>query len=243
MDSELQLAYLKAVGLADRHRDSGGGTDCLAGDSAGAGHVHGNVGHCAGKTGGRQHREGDILHRLGRHAAHIVGQAAVAQRDILRQGQRDDDVVQCLVAVGGVKAQREGKGGARRYGVTIIGGADDEVRCGGLVFVHALAQRYAELLQRLAGIQVAEVDGQGIAAAVVDDIAEQQHITVIIVLGVLAGLVRVVVAFKQLTNFAGAGVSKDGRIDAGHNVFGLYGIPGRGMVHHLQHDVDLIAHV
>ena len=56
------------------------------------------------KPAAEQHRK--VIFCIDGRALPIVGQAAAAQRDILRQGQRDDDVVQCLVAVGGVQAAR-----------------------------------------------------------------------------------------------------------------------------------------
>ena len=253
---QLQLADLKPVGLADGDRDRRCAADLLAGDRAGAGHVDGDVGHRAGKPGRGHDLKGDIAGLLGGNGADIVGKAAAVEQDILRQGQRDDDIVQILIAVRGVKAEREGERRAGNDAVPIAGGADEQIRRGGLVLVHALADRHAELLQRLRGIQIRKVDRHSIAAAVVDDIAEQKDVAVVVVLRVLgnlvcggravadilqAGGVGVVVVVKQLANLADAGVGEHRRVDAGGDLLRLDAVPGRGVVNDLQHKVDPVA--
>ena len=177
---------------------------------------------------------------------------------MLGQRQADDDVAEGFVARGGVDAQREGEFLTGHHAVAVAGGTHHQIGRGGLVLVHALADLHAELLHRFAGVQVGEVDGQRVAAAVVDHVAEQQHIAVVVVVGVglffgLAGLavahalqaggVGVVVALKQLADLAGAGVGEHRGVDAGGDLLRFDVVPRRGMIHHLQDDVDAVADV
>jgi len=159
-------------------------------------------------------------------------------------------------AVGGVEAEGEVERLPCGDAVAVAGGAHEQVGRGRLVLVHALAQRDAELLQRLGGVQIGQVDGQRVAAAVVDDVAEQNDVAVIIILRVRRNLLRrgravadvlqaggvgVVVAVEQLADLAGAGVGEHGGVDARGDLLRLDAVPRRGVVHDLEHDVDLIT--
>ena len=210
----------------------------------------------AGKAGGGHDLERDVPGLLGADGAEVAGQAAAVQGDVLGQRQRDDDVVEVLIAVGGIEAEGEVERLPCGDAVAVAGGAHEQVGRGRLVLVHALAQRDAELLQRLGGVQIGQVDGQRVAAAVVDDVAEQNDVAVIIILRVRRNLLRrgravadvlqaggvgVVVAVEQLADLAGAGVGEHGGIDARGDLLRLDAVPRRGMVHDLEHDVDLIT--
>jgi len=56
-----------------------------------------------------------------------------------------------------------------------------------------------------------------------------------------AGGVGVVVAVEQLADLAGAGVGEHGGVDARGDFLRLDAVPRRGVVHDLEHDVDLIT--
>lgn len=99
----------------------------------------------AGKAGAGGQAEADIAGGLGGHGAQVAAQAAAGHGDAVRQGQRDDHIVQILLAAGGVQGQGQGKGrpGHNRF-IAVAGSADHQV--GGIgVFVHTLAQGNAEL--------------------------------------------------------------------------------------------------
>src|SRR5699024_2813846 len=55
--------------------------------------------------------------------------------------------------------------------------------------------------------------------------------------------IGVIVALEQLADLPDAGVLEHRGVDAGGNFLRLDVVPGRGMVHHLQHDVDVVAHI